>query len=85
MPWRPYVVSKKWGSTVAMRDTKLYKTKDSAIKAIKSKNKAWMTLNYSDDMSKFEYGAIDVGNKKYKYKKGLEGNKKVLKHHYSQI
>ncbi|MCW4040547.1 MAG: hypothetical protein NWE83_07325 [Candidatus Bathyarchaeota archaeon] len=85
MPWRPYVVSKKWGTPVAMRGTKLYDTKDAAIKAMKRQNKDWVTLNYSKDMSKFEYGAIDVGNKKYKYKKGKEGNKQVLKYHYSQI
>ena len=45
-----------------------------------------MQLNYNDKITKksgFEYGAIVVGEKKYKYKVGSEGNKDLLKHHDS--
>ena len=69
-----------------MRDTKLYDSKKKAIASMKKKNDRWMTLNYDDQFindSGFEYGAIDVGSKKYKYPKGKEGNKKLLKFHDS--
>ena len=69
-----------------MRDTKLYDSKAEAIASMKRKNNAWMQLNYNDKFTKksgFEYGAIDVGEKKYKYKVGSEGNKDLLKHHDS--
>ena len=64
-----------------MRDTKLYKTREEAIRAMKIKNKKWMELNYDKAYSKasnFEYGAVEVGKDGYKYKKGREGNKKLL-------
>ena len=86
MPWRPYIVSNKYGKRQAMRDTKLYDSKAEAIASMKRKNNAWMQLNYNDKFTKksgFEYGAIDVGEKKYKYKVGSEGNKDLLKHHDS--
>ena len=54
---------------------------------MKKKNDNWMSLNYDDQFindSGFEYGAIDVGAGKYKFKKGKEGNKKLLKFHDSQ-
>ncbi len=84
--WRPYIVSNKYGKRQAMRDTKLYDSKKKAIASMKKKNDRWMTLNYDDQFindSGFEYGAIYVGSKKYKYPKGKEGNKKLLKFHDS--
>lgn len=84
--WRPYVVSNKYGKRQAMRDTKLYNSKKKAISAMKKKNDMWMQLNYNNEFAKssnFEYGAIFVGDKKYKYPKGKEGNKKLLKFHDS--
>ena len=74
--WRPYIVSNKYGKRQAMRDTKLYDSKKKAISSMKKKNDRWMTLNYDDQFindSGFEYGAIDVGAGKYKFKKGKEG------------
>ena len=85
--WRPYIVSNKYGKRQAMRDTKLYESKKKAINSMKKKNDNWMSLNYDDQFindSGFEYGAIDVGAGKYKFKKGKEGNKKLLKFHDSQ-
>lgn len=87
MAWRPYIISNKYGKRVAMRDTKLYKTEDDAIKSMKVKNKAWMKLNYDQKYTKnsdFEYGAIYVGNKKYNYKVGSKGNEELLKYHDSK-
>jgi len=83
--WRPYVISKVHGTQNAMRDTRLYATKKEAIAAMKSKNKKWMELNYTDKYAKasnFEYGAIKVGKSGYKYRKGKEGNKKLVKDHF---
>jgi len=85
--WRPYIVSNKYGKRQAMRDTKLYDSKKKAISSMKKKNNNWMSLNYDDQFindSGFEYGAIDVGAGKYKFKKGKEGNKELLKFHKSQ-
>ena len=48
MPWRPYIVSNKYGKRQAMRDTKLYDSKAEAIASMKRKNNAWMQLNYND-------------------------------------
>ena len=79
--WRPYVITNIYGNKRVMRDTKLYKTKNEAIRAMKIKNKKWMELNYDKQYSKasnFEYGAIEVGKDGYKYKKGISGNKKLL-------
>ena len=84
--WRPYVVANKHGKRQAMRGTKLHDSKKEAISSMKKKNDSWMKLNYDDQFindAGFEYGAIDVGTKKYKYKQGKEGNKKVLKFHDS--
>lgn len=86
MPWRPYVVSNKLGRRQAMRGTRLYDTKEEAIASMKRKNENWMKLNYDKKYSKssnFEYGAVDVGKRKYKYKVGSEGNKALLKDHDS--
>ena len=58
-----------------MRDTKLYDSKKKAISSMRKKNDNWMSLNYDDQFindSGFEYGAIDVGAGKYKFKKGKE-------------
>ena len=46
MPWRPYVISNIYGKKKVMRDTKLYKTKEEAVRSMKLKNKKWMELNY---------------------------------------
>lgn len=86
MAWRPYVISNKYGQRQAMRYTKVYPTKDKAIKAIKKGNNEWISLNYNSDFAKkanFEYGAVNVKGKNYKFKKGMEGNKKLLKYHDS--
>jgi len=75
------VVTHIYGQKKAMRDTVLYDTKEQAISAMKRKNKRWMEMNYSkkySKMSNFEYGAVKVGKSGYKYKKGDEGNKKLL-------
>ena len=79
--WRPYVKTNIYGNEKVMRDTKLYKTREEAIRNMKVKNKRWMELNYDKTYSKasnFEYGAVEVGKDGYKYKKGREGNKKLL-------
>lgn len=86
MTWRPYVVSNKYGQRQAMRYNKVYPTKDKAIEAIKKGNREWISLNYSSDFAKkanFEYGAVNVKGKSYKFKKGIEGNKELLKYHDS--
>lgn len=86
MAWRPYIVSNKYGKRQAMRDTKLYDSKEDAIASMKNKNKAWMRLNYDKTYTKssdFEYGAINVGKSKHKFKVGREGNQDLLKHHDS--
>lgn len=86
MAWRPYVISNIYGKKQVMRDTRLYDTKEQAIRAMKSKNKKWMELNYDKSYSRksnFEYGAIEVGSSGYKFKKGSKGNKKLLDHHTS--
>lgn len=86
MTWRPYVVSNKYGKRAAMRYKKVYPSKEKAIAAIKKGNKEWMELNYDSDFMKkanFEYGAINVKGKGYAFKKGIEGNKELLKYHDS--
>jgi hypothetical protein len=87
MSWRPYIISNIYGKKKVMRDTRLYKTKEEAIRAMKSKNKKWMELNYDKNytkMSNFEYGAIKVGKSGYKFPMGTKGNQKLLDHHVSK-
>lgn len=86
--WRPYVVSNKYGKRQAMRDTKLYDSKKKAVSAMKKKNDLWMKLNYNNEFAKdsnFEYGAVFVGDKKYRFPVGSKGNKKLLDFHDSQF